>query len=78
MLDLVIGEVLIVNSDLTILVKVTHIGTHNKFRYNNFETILINEDKTGIRVHYLVGRRIKCYIRYRDAYNRLFSDIMLE
>ena len=77
MLDFVIGPVTTVYNDETIQVNVTHIGTNNKFRYNNYEIVLLANNNTPYPANQLYGKRIKCHVRYRDTYNRLYSDIEL-
>lgn len=78
MLDTVIGSANKILDSSTIQLSVTHIGTHNKFRYYTYETILVNSNRTGQPLHFLLGRRLRCHVKYRDAYNRLFADIEFE
>ncbi len=78
MLDFVIGRVTNVFNDGTFQINVTHIGTHNKFRYNTFETIAPASNNTGYHVTRLYGMKVRCHIRYRDLYNRLYADVVLE
>jgi hypothetical protein len=80
MLDTVIGPIINVFNNATFQMHVTHIGKHNKFRYNTNETILVvsNNTKYSLIQLKLYSLRIKCHIRYRDEYNRLCADVYLE
>ncbi len=78
MLDTAIGPVTYIVDSKTFKMNVTHIGKHNKFHYNNFETVFVASNTTGYSMNSLVGTRVKCLIRYRDVYNRLFADVELE
>jgi hypothetical protein len=80
MLDTAIGPVTNVLNDATFQINVTHIGRHNKFRYNNFETVLVASNNTGYTLLQLriYGLRVRCNVRQRDIYNRLYADVYLE
>ena len=80
MLDTVIGPVTNVFSAVSFQMNVTHIGRHNKFRYNTYENIFIESNQTRYTLNQLhfSRRRIKCHIKFRDAYSRLHADIYLE
>lgn len=78
MLDTAIGPVTGINDATSFQMNVTHIGTHNKFRYNTHETVVVASNLTGLNIFYLVGKRVRCNVRYRDKFNRLFADIELE
>lgn len=54
-------------------IHVTHINPHNKFSYHDKEMIKIE----GKVPKNLVGRNIKCYIKYRDEYNRILCTVVL-
>ena len=78
MLDTVIGPIVRVIDANTFLIQVTHIGNHNKYAYSNYETVFIAPMQTIVGTQLsvlLVGRRVKCSVRYRDNYSRLFSDV---
>ena len=78
MLDTAIGPVTAVLNDLTFQMNVTHIGKHNQFRYNKYETVFVAANKTGMNILNLRGRRVRCHVRYRDVFNRLFADVELD
>lgn len=78
MLDIVVGPVTSIFDNRTFQMNVTHIGKHNKFRYNNFETIFIDENRTSLPLSQLHGYRLRCQVKYRDEYNRLYSIIEFE
>lgn len=78
MLDTAIGPVINIMDSETFKIHVTHIGKHNKFRYYDYETVLVAVNKTGKRLNQLIGSRVRCKVRYRDAYNRLYSEVELE
>lgn len=87
MLDTVIGPVTGIMDGLTMKVQVTHIGRHNKFRYYDYETILIadkdplwqyNVQERQRLMNVFLHRRVRCNIRFRDSYNRLVADVTLE
>lgn len=78
MLDTAIGPVTRIVDQNTMQVHVTHIGRHNQFRYNTYETIYVATNLTGRALHQLRGVRVKCSVRYRDVYNRLYADVELE
>lgn len=83
MLDTVIGPITRVIDGHSFQMKVTHIGRHNKYTYANIETIFIaplaspNPNATRLSPA-LVNRRVKCSVRHRDKYNRLYSDVVFE
>ncbi|MFM2227777.1 MAG: hypothetical protein RL664_1120 [Bacteroidota bacterium] len=80
MLDTAIGPITNVFDSTTFQMNVTHIGRHNKFRYNTFETVSVATNKTGHSLNQLIkiGLRVSCHVRHRDIYNRLVGDIYLE
>lgn len=82
MLDTAIGPIVRVIDGNSFQMQVTHIGRHNKYAYGNYETVFIapravgpNDARLSMAV---IGRRVKCMVRYRDQYNRLFSDVEFE
>ncbi|HCZ36723.1 MAG TPA: hypothetical protein DHV26_12445 [Cytophagales bacterium] len=82
MLDTAIGPIVRVIDGNTFQMQVTHIGKHNKYAYGNYETVFIapkvaNPGATHLSTA-LIGRRVKCMVRYRDQLNRLFSDVEFE
>lgn len=83
MLDTVIGPIIRVIDGSSFQMQVTHIGSHNKYSYGNFETVYIapqtnpNPKATKLSAS-LVGRRVKCSVRNRDNYNRLYADVVFE
>lgn len=78
MLDTAIGPVRAVVKGDALQVHVTHVGTHNKFRYNTYETVVVANNRARLTLLSLVGHRIRCHVHYRDQYNRLYADIYLE
>ena len=79
MLDTAIGPITNQFYDgFTFQINVTHIGRHNKFRYNAQETVFVASNNTGYPLLRLSGIRVVCHVRYRDTYNRLYADIYLE
>lgn len=81
MLHTAIGPILRVIDANSFVMQVTHIGNHNKNRYSNYETVYIAPvtGKTATPLStLLIGRRVKCSVRYRDSYNRLFADVEFE
>ncbi|MCH7974774.1 MAG: hypothetical protein IH949_13000 [Bacteroidetes bacterium] len=77
MLDTVIGPVTGIVDSSTFEMNVTHIGKHNKFQYTNYEKILVAENNTKQGLHQLNGRKVRCLVKYRDEYNRLYADVEL-
>ena len=81
MLDFVIGPIVRVIDHNSFVMQVTHIGTHNKYVYGNYETVCVppnnNPNATLLSVA-LIGRRVRCNIQYRDNYNRLNGDVYFE
>lgn len=85
MLDTAIGPIIRVIDGNSFQMQVTHIGNHNKYPYGNFETVYIatpetpnpNPNTTKLS-HALIGRRVKCSVRHRDNYNRLYADVVFE
>ena len=83
MLDTAIGPIIRVIDGSSFQMQVTHIGKHNKYPYGNFETVFIatpevpNPKSTKLSAA-LVGRRVKCSVRHRDNYNRLYADVVFE
>jgi hypothetical protein len=83
MLDTAIGPITRVIDGNSFQMQVTHIGNHNKYAYGDFETVCIatpeipNPNAT-ILSQSLVGRRVKCSVRHRDNYNRLYADVVFE
>ncbi|GJQ44127.1 MAG: hypothetical protein D8M26_13590 [Ignavibacteriae bacterium] len=82
MLDTVIGPITrIVDTD-TFQMQITHIGNHNKYSYHNYEIVIIAPNPNLINPirlsHALIGRRVKCSVRYRDNFNRLICDVVVE
>lgn len=80
MLDTAIGPVTNVFDGVTFQINVTHIGRHNKFRYYGFETVFVATNNTGYTLNQLQFNRLRvvCHVRYRDVYNRIYSDVYLE
>ena len=80
MLDTTIGPVINVFDGATFQMNVTHIGQHNKFRYNNYESVSVATNNTGFTLYQLqtYRRRVICHVRHRDIYNRLVADVYLE
>ncbi|MBL7893621.1 MAG: hypothetical protein JNL63_13390 [Bacteroidia bacterium] len=81
MLDTVIGPITRVVDGNSFQMRVTHIGRHNAYVYGNYETVYIapNSVPNSTRLSaILVNRRVKCHVRYRDNYNRLFADVEFE
>jgi hypothetical protein len=82
MLDTAIGPIVRIISPNSFQMKVTHIGRNNKYPYGNYEIVYIapnsNARNTTRLSHALIGRRVKCFVRYRDNYNRLFADVEFE
>jgi hypothetical protein len=80
MLDTAIGPVINVLNNTTFQMNVTHIGRHNKFRYNSYETVSVASNNTGYTLQHLraYGIRVSCHVRQRDTYNRLYADVYLE
>ena len=78
MLDTAIGPVTNFTGGNTFQLNVTHIGKHNKFRYNSYETVNVANNNTGYMLNTLIGMRVICHVRYRDVYNRLYADVFLE
>ncbi len=87
MLDFIIGQVTNVIDGNTFVLKTTHYGTHNILYYKDHETVRIADthvdssfSATGIQQkqhlnQILLGRRVKCNIRYRDQYNVLIANV---
>jgi hypothetical protein len=82
MLDTAIGPIVRIIDGNSFQMRVTHIGKHNVYGYGGFETVYIAPKPKAILSttlsSALVGRRVKCNIRYRDNYNRLFADVEFE
>lgn len=82
MLDTVIGPITRVIDGGSFQIQVTHIGTHNKYAYGNYETVFIAIKPllptSTLLSPALVGRRVKCMVRHRDNYNRLVADVEFE
>lgn len=82
MLDTAIGPIIRVVDASSFQMQVTHIGNHNKYPYKNHEIVFIapnpNLINPTILSHALVGRRVKCSVRYRDNFNRLICDVVFE
>ncbi|MCD6068123.1 MAG: hypothetical protein K0S33_2949 [Bacteroidetes bacterium] len=82
MLDTAIGPIIRVIDGNSFQMQVTHVGAHNQYGYNNLEIVFIapNPNLTNQTVlsYALIGRRVKCHVRYRDAYNRLYGDVFFE
>ncbi len=82
MLDTAIGPIIRIIDSNSFQMQVTHIGNHNKYGYGNYETVYIAPNPmvtnaTPLSLT-LIGRRVKCSVRYRDNYNRLFCDVHFE
>lgn len=77
MLDVTVGPVTSVIDSTTFQIIVTHIGKHNKFRYNTIETIYVIDNKTGYSVELLSGFTVRCHVNFRDTYNRLNAIVEL-
>ena len=83
MLDTVIGPIIRVIDLYSFQMQVTHIGNHNKYPYGNYETIYIAPPETNVQnstplSSALINRRVKCSVRHRDNYNRLYADVVFE
>ncbi len=78
MLDTAIGPITHIVDGATFQMQVTHIGRHNKFRYNNYETVHVALNRTAYPIYRLVNVRVKCSVQYRDVYTRLYADLDLE
>lgn len=82
MLDTVIGPIIRIIGGSSFKMHVTHIGNHNKDAYSNYEIVFIAPNPNLINLttlsHALIDRRVKCSVRYRDNYNRLICDVVLE
>lgn len=78
MLDTVIGPVTYIIDNRTFEMNVTHIGRHNQFQYNDYEKIIISKNNTPYPLYNLQGKRVRCSVKYRDVYNRLFAEVELE
>lgn len=78
MLDSAIGPIIRFIDYRTFQINVTHIGRHNQFRYNTYETIFVVNNFTGYTIREIVGCRVRCHIKYRDTYGRLVADVHLE
>jgi len=69
--DFIIGKVKYLCETNTYNIKVSHVGIKNKANYNDFENVKI---KNGIP-KYIIGKKVKCTIQYRDEYNRLLCTV---
>lgn len=80
--DIVIGPITRIVDTSTFQMQVTHIGNHNKYSYNNYEIVFIAPNQNLVNPvplsHALIGRRVKCSVRYRDNFNRLICDVETE
>jgi hypothetical protein len=80
-LDTAIGPIVRIISNDSFQMHVTHVGTHNAYRYGNYEIIHIAPASSSHPIPLttaLVGRRVKCQVRYRDNYNRLYGEVFFE
>lgn len=75
MLDTVIGPIENAVDEHTFRMYVTHVGIHNKYQYNSFETVLIESIDSECSTMELVGCKAKCSVKYRDQYNRLLAKV---
>lgn len=75
MLDLAIGPIKCFIDKHSFQMNVTHIGTHNQYSYKNLETVLIAKIDKEADMNRLVGCVVRCHVRYRDEYNRLFAEV---
>lgn len=75
MADTVSGYILEALDNHTIRVSVDHFGMHNKFPYNRFETVIVEDKDTHHPLKSLRHFKVRCYIKYRDVYGRLHADI---
>lgn len=82
MLDTAIGPIIRIIDGSSFQMQVTHIGNHNKYGYGNYEIVYIAPNPNLVNPtplsHALIGRRVKCSVRYRDNFNRLFCDVQFE
>ena len=82
MLDTAIGPIIRILDGSSFQMQVTHIGNHNKYGYSNYETVCIAPNPNAVNptplTVLLVGRRVKCSVRYRDNFNRLICDVEFE
>ena len=82
MLDTAIGPILKIIDGNSFQMQVTHIGKHNVYGYGNYEIVCIapnpNARNPTPLSPLLIGRRVKCNVRNRDSYNRLFADVEFE
>ncbi len=82
MLDTAIGPITAIIDSKSFQMHVTHIGRHNQYAYSNFEIVCIAPNPFAANTtplsHALIGRRVKCYVRYRDNYNRLYGEVEFE
>ena len=82
MLDTAIGPIIRVIDESSFQMQVTHVGHHNKYAYNNYETVFIAPKTTTSNSTplsgALVGRRVKCMVHHIDNYNRLYGDVEFE
>jgi len=82
MSDTAIGPIIRIIDGSSFQMQVTHIGNHNKYAYSNYEIVFIAPNPNLINPtplsNALIGRRVKCSVRYRDNYNRLICDVEFE
>lgn len=83
MLDTAIGPITRVIDGNSFQMQVTHIGNHNKYPYSNYETVYIAKSETPktnttLLSSTLVGRRVRCSVRHRDNFNRLYADVVFD
>lgn len=82
MLDTTIGPIIRIIDSNSFQMQVTHIGKHNINNYSNFEIVYIAPNPNLVNLTRLspalIGRKVRCSVRYRDNYNRLFSDVQFE
>ena len=79
MLDTAIGPIISIIDSNSFQMRVTHIGKHNANGYNNYEIVCIAPNPSATNTtplsQSLIGRRVKCKVRYRDNYNRLYGEV---
>lgn len=89
MADVIQGPVTQVVDGDTFDTTVTHVGTHNKIKYNDSERIRIasidapelntpagKRSKDALE-RKLKGKRVSCTVQARDTYSRIVADVKL-
>jgi len=87
MLDTILGPVTNIIDGDTFEMKVTRIGTHNKYKYNNEETVRIDDINApelqapggrrskDLLERQLKGKEVQCYVKTRDSYGRVVAEV---